>query len=379
MTCARDAPRGLAGILGLFEAGLARGLSPARILVGSGLTAAALRDVHRTVAASAELTVARNLIEALGDRPGLGVEAGLRMTVGTLGVYGYAIASAPTLREALATAGRFRGLSPGLVRCDCQQRPDATTLLFDDRAIPVDVRDLLLERDLAALLPLFRIITGGPLPGPLETRLTGARLRALSDAAGPATVLGGQRANRVVIAAARLARPSPMADPVAHAVCRLESERLVGARARGTTTTERVRLRLLAEPDQRITVEQVAGDLFLSPRALRRRLAEEGSSFRRVRRLVLVGVAAELLQGGSQPVAEVGRRLGFADATSFSRAFARWTGRSPRQYVLAGVREGDPETAAGGTERSPSTPSPRERHRVDAFARPGQTSKPSDS
>lgn len=62
------------------------GIAPAFCLHDTGLTPVAIDDPDTQVAAVQELTVARNLATALGDEPALGVETGLRYTLGTAGI-----------------------------------------------------------------------------------------------------------------------------------------------------------------------------------------------------------------------------------------------------------------------------------------------------
>ncbi len=77
---------------------------------------------------------------------------------------------------------------------------------------------------------------------------------------------------------------------------------------------------------------QVAAALNVSDRTLRRRLAREGVSFRGLLEEIREQLAEELLVTGGLPVAEVAGRLGYPEVSSFSQAFRRWKGVSPRAY-----------------------------------------------
>ena len=81
-----------------------------------------------------------------------------------------------------------------------------------------------------------------------------------------------------------------------------------------------------------IRIERIARTLGCSRQTLYRRLKAEGLTFaqllddlRRRRALQLVGNA-------SLPVKEIAWRLGFSDPAAFSRAFKRWTGKSPQAF-----------------------------------------------
>lgn len=77
-------------------------------------------------------------------------------------------------------------------------------------------------------------------------------------------------------------------------------------------------------------IETVARKLALSRQTLFRRLRAEGVTFEQVLDELRHKQALAYLNGKNVSVNETAFRLGFSDAGSFSRAFKRWTGASPR-------------------------------------------------
>lgn len=78
-----------------------------------------------------------------------------------------------------------------------------------------------------------------------------------------------------------------------------------------------------------IRIDEVARTLGCSRNTLYRRLRAEGTSFEQIRdRLRQKRATAWMREGAS--VKETAYRLGFSDPAAFSRAFKRWTGRSPK-------------------------------------------------
>ncbi len=82
-------------------------------------------------------------------------------------------------------------------------------------------------------------------------------------------------------------------------------------------------------------IDAAARELRCSERTLRRRLAEQGTSFRALLDGVRCDRALALLRSGRWNVCEVADALRFADATAFSRSFRRWTGQAPKAFLTA--------------------------------------------
>ena len=81
-----------------------------------------------------------------------------------------------------------------------------------------------------------------------------------------------------------------------------------------------------------LTFEQLAARLNISPRTLRRRLEQEGTTFQELLAKVRSTLAKELLLTGKLSVEQVSERLGYSDAGSFYHAFKRWTGKPPSAF-----------------------------------------------
>ena len=79
-----------------------------------------------------------------------------------------------------------------------------------------------------------------------------------------------------------------------------------------------------------IGMGQVAHALSLSRPTLYRRLREEGVTYETLVDGLRRRMALHYLDGGKTSVNETAYLVGFSDPSSFSRAFKRWTGASPR-------------------------------------------------
>ena len=82
---------------------------------------------------------------------------------------------------------------------------------------------------------------------------------------------------------------------------------------------------------QTVSANELASQLNLSARTLRRRLAESNTSFQQVRQQALNARAKRLLSQ-DHLASEVAEELDYADERSFRRAFIRWNKISPSEF-----------------------------------------------
>src|SRR4029453_11962838 len=84
----------------------------------------------------------------------------------------------------------------------------------------------------------------------------------------------------------------------------------------------------------------IAPHKFISVRTLQRRLRAEGLVFERLFDDVRREQAIPLLADPTLPVSDVAGLLGYVEQSSFSHAFRRWTGMSPREWRAGGIALG---------------------------------------
>lgn len=78
--------------------------------------------------------------------------------------------------------------------------------------------------------------------------------------------------------------------------------------------------------------QRVAQELAMSPSALQQKLAQRDTTFQDLLNAVRESLARAYMEQGRISITEMSFMLGFADTSSFTRAFRRWTGQSPRDY-----------------------------------------------
>ncbi len=301
-------------------------------LLGTDISAEHLGAQDAFITREQEMRLIENLILALPHRPALGFELGLQYNISTFGIFGFALRISRNLREAAHRALRYLPLSTAYCRFQIVEQRREFGLAVDPGTIPRHLRQFLLERDIATGINLLK-----------ELGLAGIDIQSL-EFVGPAPehavdierLCGlkpwyGRPRNAVVLRREDADRPLPMYD--ANLVRMLEDQCRVQLELRQTTgITGQVRKHLLGEAGLVASLDEVAAQLALSPRSLRRKLEEEGSSFRGLVEQERKMLAGQLLQTTQMKLDEMALQLGYADTASFTRAFRRWFKQSPGEY-----------------------------------------------
>ena len=310
------------------------GVAPQVCLRDTGISAAALADPQTEILATQELQLVRNLIREIGHKPAIGLDAGLQYHLSAYGIWGFALVTSPNFRSTAAMATHYLDLSYAFVRFQTGLVTDSVyQMRLDDSAIPEDARQFLFERDLAAWSNAMREMRPAYLP------VVGAEFRFPRPAyADRFTELCGVEPrfgaadNVISIDPAHLDDPLPQSDSSMARLCQEQCRQLLEKRRVRTGVGSRVRDRLLRSPGEMPGIDRVAEDLHMATRSLRRRLQEEGTSFRALVDEVRQMLADEFLAMPGMKLEEIAMRLGYSEPASFIHAFKRWKGTSPGAF-----------------------------------------------
>ncbi|AEF42718.1 helix-turn-helix domain-containing protein [Hoyosella subflava] len=120
-------------------------------------------------------------------------------------------------------------------------------------------------------------------------------------------------------------------DPVAYRLAVSDLQRGLDERSDSTSYSDKVR-RLMEKRPANCGSQWIAEELSISTSTLKRRLAEEGVTYRGLRQSIIREYAILRLLDGSMSTSEIAKDLGYSDLASFSHAFKHWTGHSPTKF-----------------------------------------------
>ncbi|MDR3417885.1 MAG: AraC family transcriptional regulator [Nevskia sp.] len=323
-------PHGIAGARHLIKAAQQYGASPAVCLEGTGIGPAAVEDPEGTITTEQEMRLLRNVIAALPHVPGLALEVGCRYQLTDFGIWGYALFSSRSLREALLLALRYLDLSAVFGKLTFAESGGEARLCMDYHKVPADLRQFLTELDAAAILSIQRVVDPRPSP-PLRMEFAFPRpayAERFRQVFGSMPEFGTET-TVFVLDPRVLDEPLPQANEATARMCELECQKLLARRRARSGISAKVRNIIVREPGRAANMEWIATELCMTSRTLRRHLAEEGTTYRALRDEVLLTLAEELMGTARMKLAEVAERLGYSDAAAFSHAFKRWKGVTP--------------------------------------------------
>lgn len=267
------------------------------------------------------------LARALALEPAFAVEAGRRCPFGTFPLLDCTTAACGTLRQSLDALARYFGL----VTTSGRWRVAGGALeLLPSAPMPDWFRIATWEFGLHYTAERLDELL--PLPPVLGLEVPWAA-PAWASAYRRPTTFGAARA-AVVFDEAKLDHASRRADPLVAALLAKNAAAILADQPSAPPSVQRevndTIVRLL--PRGLPGMEAVARELGTSGRTLRRRLAEEGLTFERVRDAALSAIAKDRLRDTRLSLEEVAYLVGFSEASAFRRAFRRWTGMTPGRF-----------------------------------------------
>lgn len=262
-------------------------------------------------------------IRELAPAPSTAFEFGQELGPVSHGLVGFTLFRRMSFREMVRCSVEYLRVRLPLMDLHIQDSEAGLTLTIEDLWQLDGLREFVTQIYMGSLCTLTHMITRNTslqfsFPPPenpaIYERLAGCRV-AFSGEANQAFV----------------SFSSTEPDPV-----KINTDVLTSGSTNGTIDLEddrevvvQVRHILLKHPGRDGTLEKMAHRLDLSPRSLRRKLANAGFSFSELRNEVRQEFATRYLTGTSMSLEKIATRLGYSDQASFSKAFRSWTGRNP--------------------------------------------------
>lgn len=309
-----------------------RGISEEQLLEPLGLKPGFWREAGERIPLPTFERIGHRVFQ-LTEEPWLGWEFGAEMTISAHGFLGYAAMSSETLGDAIELAVKYMRTRTTLVELQHRIEGDTSVIQIDEMVSLNEMAPFMVEALFSSLHFIGLKLVPGIIP---EGELRFAypepayfhRMRELI----PVPCRFDCAHHQMRFPVRKLEEKLEFADPrlarMAEAQCQQElasiksPPRLLG----------QVRRIILGRSGDFPDVDEVAEELYMSSRTLKRKLQQLGTSYQRILDELRKGLAVEYLSQSDRTVDEIALSLGYSDASNFARAFRRWTGRSPSDY-----------------------------------------------
>lgn len=325
---------------GLFRSAEENGVSSADWLLGTQLSRAQIDDPGVRLPDRQTAIVVERAVRVLP--PSIGLDLGAQQNVGNFGLLGLAMTTAATFGEAIALGLRFTPVVGSLMRfVESAAAPGEIALAGEMIVANAAIHRFVCEEFFASCLALARGLVGTALkPLRLEFSYPAPdyvdRYREVFEC----PIAFDQPQDRLVLDERWLRHPLSTHNPIAaQQVLALLRAQMPATQAPGETTAavERLlRAQLASDPK----LADIAAQLHVSERTLRRQLNAEGTRYNTLHDRLRVDQAYALLRVREQPIAGIAAAIGYKDPREFRRAFKRLTGTTPREARERLLEEG---------------------------------------
>lgn len=326
-------------------------VSPAALLEGTGLVEAQLEDSQARLSPYALNQLFQRALLLTGE-PGLGFYFGLQLKLSSHGSVGFAAMTSATLRDALRVAERFLSLRSPFLSLRTVETADSAALELGSAYPDSEVHVFLTEALFTALIQMARSMLGRPVQAMFELSYPEPAHFTGFAHLWPGPARFGRPLSRICFAPSILDESLQMSDALAARQALVECERELGSLLETSSLLASVRRQLGGRERGYPSLTELARERHVSPRTMKRRLAEQGTSYQTLLDELRRDRSLKLLELESSTIEQIAEQLGYSDAANFNRAFRRWLGVSPSAWREQHVRARAQYRSASRSETS---------------------------
>ena len=306
-------------------------VDPVPLLEASGINPASVTDPNKRIPDDRVQAFYDRIAELIPD-PNFGLKCEQLWHPTQMGALGYAWMTSSTLRSAFQRLVRFFTIISDLLTVELKETSKSLSLIINIpnlEAVPA----FRIDAVMAMLLAMVQS-NGGEAFHPQSLTITHPE----PEDAGPfyslfqCPIAFGAKSNSFTISIADADAPRSCSNTQ---LALLHDQLLVKylADLEKENVVERTKASIIDNlPSGNISDTIVARSLQMSERTLQRRLRDFGTTFKSILNKVREDLANSYIRDSKLTLTEISYMLGFAEMSTFSRAFKRWTGQSPSAF-----------------------------------------------
>jgi AraC-like DNA-binding protein len=301
------------------------------VIGAAGLSRAILADPESVIPFVTFRRLIRACVEATRSEE-IGLRIGEKTSISSLGYLGVLVENSPDVHSALNELVSHYQIhdARGVPILEISRGTCSLGYTIFDYSAPGAPE--IVDGAVASLCNIMRRLCGETWR-PIEVMLPRPRPKDVKAFVGffDAPVRFGAEHGLVVFSTEWLSRPVRDANPLVRRLVQQRIHEVEGHAAESLEGQMRRLLRTLVLA-RCYSLQTIAHYLHLQPRTLARRLEREEIQLRTLIDETRYEVARHLLADTRLPMSEVAALLDYSEASAFSRAFRRWSGRSPVEW-----------------------------------------------
>ena len=308
------------------------GHDPGPLLQRAGIEPTAVGNPNVRIPTVQMQALWRLALEETGE-PALGLIAARHFQPAALHGLGFACLASDTLHDVLGRLVRFSHFIIALPEFSLEEYSDTVDLRMTLPDLGPDFVHASVDLGTAMFLRMCQITAGHDIL-PVHTSLqrpTPGDIRPYNEMFG-SNIDFETMSNVLSFERSQALKPLSTAHPE---LARMNDQTVIDyvARFDRDNITMQVRSKIIEQlPEGRPNQGDIAVKLNTSLRSLQRRLRDQDTSFKELLTNTQQELALTYIRDSSRSIGEITYLLGFSEPSNFTRAFQRWTGKSPGEY-----------------------------------------------
>lgn len=270
---------------------------------------------------------------AIVNTQAFGLAMGEQFNLGSFGLISRALMACATLREFAEMLERYSVLVIPMVRFSTTETTEHFIIEVHAFSKYQDLNQLIFEAMISFANKVTQLLLGRTVVvDKVMCKFDAPEAQKFMRSAVKAKLLFGAEQNRIYIQRHYVDMPLLTANPTDAKTTREECEKELIRSQQTQTLADTVLSQLRYYLDTSPSSADVAAQLNMTERTFRRRLAQEGSSYRELVQSVRKEMAVYYLDQTQLQITQIAQKLGYAETSNFRTAFKKWLGVSPRQW-----------------------------------------------
>lgn len=307
------------------------GIDLSRLLQGTNIAEQGLKDPDYKIHKDQIIVFYRNVLAL--KIPGISIMLGASIKPQDYGLYGCTLLCCKGLRATLEFAISYHNLVTKTVNMSLhdEQEGKQSTFRFEDLLYARDLEEFNIELQCVIVLSLVRDFLSNDKFSFDALRFSFSKPKHHQgyEAFFACPISYDNPHNEFVFNNDKWSLNTPQSNPLVMPILLNQCDMVLNSVAIKNEFIMTVNQWVATNMHKELCAESLASDLYLTPRTLRRKLSEQGTSFTSIVKELRCSAAKKLITETQLTIEAVGCAIGFNDVSNFRAAFKKWTGKTP--------------------------------------------------